>query len=570
MTATTCVVVANAPGADAFAEAARECAEVHSIALTPAAAAVKQMARVLESAANAATLVYIAGTCARDAARRTYVGTAAPDPSPRTHPGVSLDTVLEMMRRSPRARIVLAIDCVVGADLDAAETEFGRLFEDVRPDIHVLVAPVETSAASAEPTPLSTFLLRALREDAFSVQRAPESVSSVIDALWRLKQVPAPLWRWPPQPRRPAVPVGEGRFQDSDVRAAERSAPAPVGPTGQPGRLLVELGGTGTIWYATNRRPTDPSRIVRGYSAELDTKTHYGRCSVFVPMSHRIGSTGSHWWTRLARRTDDRLKLTAIDEMDSAAYWKNLRGVLEDLTPDARDVLVFVHGFNVTFEEAALRAAQIACDLQFPGTTAFFSWPSKGSADPSSYSADGACMENSEGAIADFLCSCADQTGANRVHVIAHSMGNRGLLRALTGIVDRAARSSGARFGHFILAAPDVDRGTFLRLAAAYHRVAQHTTLYVSGKDRALQASALLHDAPRVGFSPPVTVVANIDTIEVQNVDLTLLGHGYVGAARDVLRDMYELLVLDAPPFRRAFLRPAATAEGEPYWIIAG
>ena len=79
--------------------------------------------------------------------------------------------------------------------------------------------------------------------------------------------------------------------------------------------------------------------------------------------------------------------------MDSAASWKNVSDVLEDLTSEARDILVFVHGFNVTFEEAALRAAQIACNLQFPGTAAFFSWPSKGSPDPFSYSADGESVE---------------------------------------------------------------------------------------------------------------------------------------------------------------------------------
>jgi esterase/lipase superfamily enzyme len=266
--------------------------------------------------------------------------------------------------------------------------------------------------------------------------------------------------------------------------------------------------------------------------------------------------------------TDDRLKLTAIEPLARQAYWTNLREVLDDLSSDTRDLLVFLHGYNVSFDEAALRAAQIGCDLQFPGVTSFFSWPSKGSPQPLAYAADGASMEASEGAIADFLCCCAEQTGANRVHVIAHSMGNRGLLRALTDIVTRASRMSGARFGHFILAAPDVERDNFIRLAAAYHQIAQRTTLYVSDKDRALRASGILHDAPRAGFTPPVTVVTDIDTVEVSNVDLTALGHGYVAAARDVLRDMYELLVFDAPPWRRAFLKRRVANDGAAYWLI--
>ena len=42
--------------------------------------------------------------------------------------------------------------------------------------------------------------------------------------------------------------------------------------------------------------------------------------------------------------------------------------------------LIFVHGFNVSFDNALFRAAQIAYDLNFDGPGVSFSWPSRGQA----------------------------------------------------------------------------------------------------------------------------------------------------------------------------------------------
>ena len=40
--------------------------------------------------------------------------------------------------------------------------------------------------------------------------------------------------------------------------------------------------------------------------------------------------------------------------------------------------ILFVHGFNVTFDDAARQTAQIAYDLRFHGSPVFYSWPSQG------------------------------------------------------------------------------------------------------------------------------------------------------------------------------------------------
>jgi esterase/lipase superfamily enzyme len=104
-------------------------------------------------------------------------------------------------------------------------------------------------------------------------------------------------------------------------------------------------------------------------------------------------------------------------------------------------------------------------------------------------------------------------------------------------------------------------------LAVAYQHLAERTTLYVSDKDRALKASRILHNFPRVGFFPPVMTYEGIDTIEVSNIDLTWLGHGYISDAKEVLQDMHELLLGNTPPKQRFGLRSIST-EDRPYWQI--
>ena len=258
----------------------------------------------------------------------------------------------------------------------------------------------------------------------------------------------------------------------------------------------------------------------------------------------------------------------AIAALAYDAFWAILRQRFGSLEASRRQAVVFIHGYNVSFEEAALRAAQIGVDLGVGGAMAFFSWPSKGTVN--GYQADESTIEASEPAISQFLIDFARRSGAEAVHVIAHSMGNRGVLRAVSRIVQNAQAHSDVRFANFILAAPDVDADTFRNSADAYRQLADRTTLYISERDRAVGLSRWLHQYPRVGFAPPISVFQGIDTINVTNIDVTMLGHGYFGEARPILTDMHELIFSRRPPDKRFSLRSARTEAGQDYWVVAG
>jgi len=316
------------------------------------------------------------------------------------------------------------------------------------------------------------------------------------------------------------------------------------------------------VWYGTNRQLVNPADIQQGYSATPDRETHYGWCRVFVPASHRVGSLGTPWWQRVWW-TDDRPKLLDTTEKTETEFWKAISSHLHRIDVSERHAVIFVHGYNVSFQDAALRAAQIGYDLSIKGAMAFFSWPSQGKV--WRYAADETTIEASEDVIAKFMVDFAQKSQAKAVHIIAHSMGNRGVSRAVDRIAALAKQQTGVQFSQIILAAADVHADTFRQFCAAYLQVAKRTTLYVSARDRVGEASRWLHKFPRVGLLPPVFVFPGIDTVNVTNVDLSKLGHSYVSAARCVLEDINELIRYGSPPDKRVRLQSEIN-QGEQFW----
>ena len=323
-----------------------------------------------------------------------------------------------------------------------------------------------------------------------------------------------------------------------------------------------------SVWYATNRSPVKSRGDIIGFSSTRSEDVYYGKCRIFVPKSHKIGSVGSPFWRRLLTWTDDRLSLIGIDSSSTVDFWNAIKQQIKTFSTEERHATIFIHGYNVSFEEAALRAAQIGFDLSIKTAMAFFSWPSKGTL--RGYSADEATIEWSADAIEEFLVKFVEDSGASAVHVIAHSMGNRGMLSAINAIAKRAEKRTRTTFSQIILAAADVDTGLLQKRYRDYVDLSKRTTLYVSTRDAAVGSSRWLHKFPRAGLVPPIFIAPGIDTIRVTNVDLTVLGHGYIAQARSVLADMYRLVHDGAPPEKRMGLTARRNERGELYWEFAG
>jgi esterase/lipase superfamily enzyme len=305
------------------------------------------------------------------------------------------------------------------------------------------------------------------------------------------------------------------------------------------------------VWFGTNRKPLDERDPAKGFGAEFDDRLHFGKRIVRIPSTHQPGELGSPLWKRLLTRVDDRITVDPATVLSADAFARDVRAFLARLDPADRNVFVFIHGFNTTFDDAARRAAQLGFDLKVPGITAFYSWPSRGNV--AAYLTDVSSIEASEEHMADFLVKASALADRGKVHLIAHSMGNRGLLRAMHRATTQAALRSGTRFGQIFLAAPDVDAKLFRQLATVYPQVSERTTLYVADRDKAIAAMAWIADAERAGSTPPLILMPGIDTVRVRGGSLFRLGHSYVAEELDVLRDIAaQLHWRDTPAQRRA------------------
>jgi esterase/lipase superfamily enzyme len=256
-------------------------------------------------------------------------------------------------------------------------------------------------------------------------------------------------------------------------------------------------------------------------------------------------------------------KVTPLAKTD---FLRQLRQTVKDSR--SKDVFIFVHGFNSSFEDAARRAAQLAYDLDFDGTPMLYSWPSQGSA--TAYAVDEASVGISGRKMSEFLEGVVAESGAERVHILAHSMGNRALIEALqTYLAKRAPDNRQHIFGQIVFTAPDVDRDYFIDAIEPLRSAADRVTLYASSNDYALRSSQFLHGAPRAGTAGEFIIrLAGLDSIDMSSVPGDALGHTYFAANAGAIFDIFRLLWRgDAPP-QRCGMSSRKTAGPLAVWVF--
>ena len=212
------------------------------------------------------------------------------------------------------------------------------------------------------------------------------------------------------------------------------------------------------------------------------------------------------------------------------------------------------------------RTAQIAYDLAFEGVPVFYSWPSQGTIP--AYTIDEQTIEWAEVNLRGFLDVFFTRSDAENVYLIAHSMGNRALTRAVASLLtDKPALRN--RLKEVILTAPDIDADVFKRdIAPVLTATGRPITLYASSEDLALVASKKVHGYPRAGDSGQgLVVLAGIETIDSTGTETSLLGHSYFAETHSVLSDMFYLIRNGHRADQRFGLRGIDSHAGR-YWAF--
>lgn len=364
------------------------------------------------------------------------------------------------------------------------------------------------------------------------------------------------------------------------------AAPEALEPAALPAWVEEQRDGVSyvRVYYATDRNYTGLSEQAKKYGTERSEVT-YGECLVTIPaLRHRVGGI-------------ERPALLQLELSENPQYHVILQNVQvltkdEDLeriknrvnTYKGKKAFVFVHGFNVTFEDAVQRTAQMAYDLKFAGAPILYSWPSDNYVSwqdvaldilapiwsikdrtinklREGYRADELSIEASKENMKSFLKDVAERSNAESIYLIAHSMGSRAIVHVFEAMKGLPPQYSG-KFKELILAAPDIDAKQFLaEIAPRITGRGARVTLYVSAKDWALEAARQVNGAPRAGYAGgDVVVHPGIDTIDVTSVaGDDVLGHSYYGGNWSVLHDIDN--VLRAIPMPRFGMKPQGN-----YW----
>ncbi len=297
--------------------------------------------------------------------------------------------------------------------------------------------------------------------------------------------------------------------------------------------------------YATNRARTDaPGAAARpSYGYGRRNFLELGAARVRVPEAHRVGrlerpreAIKIGFITIPARNDPTKTFLIQqIQPIDRESWVKSLKDA------NAGEALVFVHGFNVSFDAALMRTAQLIWDLDYKGQVVLFSWPSRGGARGYGYDKDSAFGARQR--FVDLLTLLQDGAGIQKVSVLAHSMGN---LVVVDALANYARTASPGRISELILAAPDLDQDLFEDDIASLKNVVSGITLYASAADKALKVAQELANDRRAGqiFAGEPLRLAGMDTIDVTALgsDLFGLNHSVFASAPPIIQDIKKLL----------------------------
>jgi esterase/lipase superfamily enzyme len=316
------------------------------------------------------------------------------------------------------------------------------------------------------------------------------------------------------------------------------------------------------VLYGTDRNRTEVQKRPI-YGGERAHRLELGRALVTVPKSHQVPNIERPFALRipflnvtLYEQAEDPRQHFTVKEMfvlSQEQFIAMARQRVGGSRAFKDQALIFVHGYNTSFDFALYRTAQMAYDLQFDGASFLYSWPSAEGL--TTYGYDRESSLQAEPYLRKFIELVVKETGAQSVSLIAHSMGNLPLLQVLRDL--GPTLPPGVRLNQIILAAPDVDRDVFAYLATNIKQYGRGITLYASSNDRAMAAARrMAGGVPRAGDVPddgPI-VVDGIDTIDVSetSTDYLSLNHSSYAEKSALLNDIGLLLQTgERPPDRR-------------------
>ncbi len=274
------------------------------------------------------------------------------------------------------------------------------------------------------------------------------------------------------------------------------------------------------IFVATTREAAD---LPQYFNGERSPKLAFAKLDITVPRTHKAGELEL---PDIGAAADPAKHFAVVDvnRLDLTPIVAEVKREIQRRPASERDVLVFVHGYNTNFADAAYRFAQIIYDSGFKGVPVLFTWPSRGQLLQYPYDRESAFYSR------DFLeanlHAISRDLGTTRIDILAHSMGTLLTLEAVRQAAIRGDGGFGGKLRDIILAAPDVDLDVF---KMQMRQIKRPVTVFVSADDRALAFSRrFAGDKTRLGAisAKDTEIVADLEKLGASIIDLSEISSG--------------------------------------------
>ena len=350
--------------------------------------------------------------------------------------------------------------------------------------------------------------------------------------------------------------------------AATRISSTPVGP---PNLQDTSKYAYVKVFYGTDRGYEKKIEKKKGkiiYTASRTSEIKYGTCEVYIPKEMpKEYVYPTFWRLDFLEEPTHLMVLSKIDQVDKKTFYDELSS--EVLKTPEKKAFLFIHGFNMSFDNAAKRTAQIAYHLGSDVVPIFYSWPSMGNI--VGYLADEDSVEWTRPQLKAFLDDVATYSGAKTIYLMAHSMGNRALSKAvMSSNNSNDKKILSTSYSSIMMAAPDIDQDVFKRdIAPVLKLTGASITIYTSANDNALKASSGLHNDKRVGeiIGSPI-LIDGIETVDVSGIDSSFTGHGYYFNSDPFLNDLAQIIKGGKGASLRPNLQPVTSGGIERYWKL--